>query len=583
MLILSRAALIVTIALALTAARAIRAQESVDDRLKKLEEKVETLSKENTSLKATIVDLQKIANRDEPPTDEGAIAIKSQIEEMIGSGTYETKIGRERLLTRDGGFVDNIIIGGEWRTRVDYRDNTADLLDRLDDNGLRLDYRFNLGFGFKIHDESTDPEQIPVNVSTWFEIQTAGRGANNTAESIPPGIAGSGGIGDFATRDNELDVVRLYQAYVRLDNILNTEGLMLQVGRQEMTYGSGLIVGTNEFFTGTVHDAIRLGFEIEKIEGTFNIFYAKEAAADGQVPPGISTGGLLTGAFRSTGDEDELLGMHSEWGFLDPVKLDFYYVYFNARSAPGTIRPDNVTSPNDPGVDAFGLNTLEGQIHTIGTWLHSDKLIDDVYLGLELAYQFGQDESHNDLDAGLIEFTFEWKLPVDSYNPRIYGGFYFAEGRDSGVAAGFSPLFISRHNNDPVFDRQYGPYSRFGNVDMIPSQNVFVIQAGFKFDPWQDWTLGLTYLYAWAHHSKEALSLTQAGVLFIDDRAIGHEVDLYARYRVSSHTDLFLNLSVFAPVADFFVFDFASTTNVTVFREDSAVAVGIFAQIQVRF
>jgi hypothetical protein len=572
--------------LAASTAQSAWSQGDVDQKLRQLESKLESVlselqavKSENQELRGTVARLSDdmAARTDEPAGDQ------SELERAINDlrKSEPTTFSEQPLLTRKNGFIDHMIWGGEWRTRVDYRHNTADLLDDIDDDGVRLDYRFNLGLGFVFQPEQREGGAVP-KIRTWFEIQAAGRGANNTAESIPSGLGVS--VGDFATRDNDLDIVRLYQAWIELDNMFSTEGLRLTIGRQEIRLGSELIIGTNEFFTGTVHDAVRLDFDIEAIQGKFHTFYAKEAASDGQVPPGLSTGGLSNGRFRSSGDEDELAAFYSEWGFLKPLSLDLYYIYYNARSAGSSIAPDNQTSPNDPAVDAFGLSTLEGQINTIGTWLHEDDmLLDGLYLGLETAFQFGEAEDGDSLDSFLVEFTGEYALPVESdMAPSVYFSYYFAEGPDAGLRNGFSTFFISRHNNVPVFNGEHGPFSRFGNVDMIPSLNVHVFQLGFRFNPDPNWTLGLSYLYSMANHSRSPFTINPLGTVFLDDRGIGHEIDLYGQYKIDTHAYLFLNFSVFVPDADFSIQP-VSDPNGPLQAFDTEVAVGVFAQIQVRF
>ena len=537
------------------------AQQSLEDRVTALEKLVGSLQTENAQLKETVAGFEATE----------ADGVEEAIQEVV----FSSYLGDKNLFRADGGFVNRMIWGGEWRTRADWRINTADLLSELDDAGFRLDYRFNLGVGFDLTPSGVDEGSNDLAVTTWFEFQAAGRGANNTAENIQSGIGV--GIGDFATRENDLDVLRLYQAYINLDHLFGQDDFSLKIGRQEIIFGSQLIMGTNEFFTGTVHDAIRFdyGFDGNRISA----FYAKEASSDGQVPPGIATGGLLTGQFRASGDEDEVMGLYGSFSFLDPVDVDAYYFFFNARDAQSFVAPVNVTSPNDPAIDAFGRSTLEGQIHTIGLWARSDRLVDDLFLSLEIAYQTGQEEDGDELDALLVELSTEYNLPFwEDSAPRIYFGYYFSEGPDHDMNNGFAPMFISRHNNDPL--RGHGGYSRFGNVDLIPAQNVHVIQAGFKFEPSEEWIVGLTWLYAWANHSRAQFGINPLGTVFLDDRSIGHEVDVYAKYRLSDQTDFFLNASVFFPEANFVIDSIASGT---LERFDTDMAFGLFAHIQVRF
>lgn len=560
-------------------ARPCSAQEEWKEAFDALLRQVEELRRENAELREEVTELK---------AEESSTVLEEELallrEDLAASAPYR-RLGTGPLFRRDGstGFADRIIYGGEWRTRGDARVNTADLLGELDDEGFRLDYRFNFGVGFLWDVGSSDESGESAKVKTWIEFQAAGRAANNTVENLPA-VAGSS-IGDFATRDNELDVVRLYQAYLQLDDILGVPSLMLKAGRQELIYGSKLILGTNEFYTGTVHDAVRVDYRAEFLgDANLSFFYAKEAAADGQVQPGLATGGLLAARFRASGDEDELVGIHmSDSTLLDPVLMDAYYVYFNSRSAPDSTRPDNSTSANDPAIDAFGRTILSGHIHTFGVWLRSDQLVEDFFFSLETAYQLGDDEEGETLDALAIELLVEWNLPfMRDENLRLHGGYYFAEGPDSGVGLGFSPLFISRHDNEPVTG--HGAFSRFGNLDVIPVNNVHVFHVGVKMNPDPSWTIGATWFYAVRNHSREQLTLNPIGNVFLDDRQLGHEIDLYAVHQVSRQIELFFNASLFLPVADFVIEQVFPTTPGDPFEKfDTDVAVGVYAQVQIRF
>ena len=130
---------------------------------------------------------------------------------------------------------------------------------------------------------------------------------------------------------------------------------------------------------------------------------------------------------------------------------------------------------------------------------------------------------------------------------------------------------------------RYGPYSRFGNIDLIPATNVHVFHGGLKFiDSETDWTVGLVYYFAMRHHTQsinDPLTISLLGNVFTDERAFGHEVDVYAVHRVSQQIELFFNLSVFIPESDFVVQQSVNTFN----KVGTDPAVGAYAQIQDRF
>lgn len=576
------ATMLAALAALLLGSTQVQAQEDWRDAFSRLQQEIESLRADNESLREELGEMA--------GGEDGLAAQIGRLREDLGAVNPTQKLSQGKVLGGNG-FADRMLWGGEWRTRADYRKNTTDLLDEVDDEGFRLDYRFNLGFGFQwgLKDQLENGGG-ETTITTWFEIQAAGRAANNTAESITSFQGAS--IGDFAARDNDLDFIRLYQAFIQVDNLLHIDGFGLKIGRQELKYGSGLILGTNEFYTGTVHDGLRFDLPMEYLGdgASISVFYTKQAASDGQFAAGLGNGSLISSQFRTSADEDELMGLYlSGVEPFDGLELDFYYVYFNARSFNGQNAPNNITSANDPLIDAFGSAPLGGRINTLGLWLRSDEIMDDqaLYLSIESAYQIGTTENEQDLNAWLIEILADLRLDFASSGPqelRIHGGYYFAEGRDSGADAGFSPLFISRHDNQPVHGNgRYGPYSRFGNIDLIPQTNVHVFHAGLKFiDAESNWSVGLVYYYAVRHHTQslnDALTTTLLGNVFTDERQFGHEVDLYAVHRVSQQIELFFNLSVFVPESDFVVQQSVGSFN----KLSTDPAVGAYAQIQVRF
>ncbi len=537
----------------------------VNERLSSLEKQVATLLSENAGLRA------KVDSMEENQADSGGMGgetdLSRAIEDVMSSGNFG-------VVSTPAG-VSALTFDGETRARLDFRSNTGDLRDDVDDDGLRLDFRFNLGMKYQFND----------NVTTYFEIQAAGRGSNNTAEDIASGIGGAG-AGAFEARGNELDEVRLYQAWVQLNDILGVDSLGLKVGRQELVYGSGLLLGSNNFFTGFVHDAVRIDYRIEGLSADVSFFYSKQGAADGQVTPGLATGGLFTGRFRASGDEDEMLGIYTafEPEGLDPLKIDVYWIYFNARSAGNGIRPDNVTTSADPGIDSFGRSVIGGRTHTIGMWARGDDIfVEGLYLSAEFAFQTGSDENDQDLNAFIVELAIEFRPSfLSDVNGAFYAGYYFAEGPDNGESQGFTPLFNSRHNNEPI--RGHGAYSRFGNIDFIPASNVHVFQIGFKFEPNPDWVLGVTYLFAALDESQNPLTFTPNGAAYADDGNLGHEIDIYAQYQMTEQTVFFFNFSVFIPTFDFFETNPFAVGNSNGFNKiDSDVAVAAYAQVRVTF
>ncbi len=544
--------------------------DGVKDRLADLENKVEVLLRENSDLRTKVSAME--ADRSQSDSD---AMIAGELERYVNALAYN----QDFSVVRPPSGVQEIYFRGEWRTRVDYRSNTGDLTDEIDDQGLRLDYKFNLGFGFILTPNATE-EGSALFIETYFEVQAAGRASNNTAEDLASSIGA--GAGGFEARGNELDEVQLYEAWIKLVNLFGVDDLTLKIGRQEIVYGSGLIMGSNDFFTGTVHDGLVVDIPLGG-GSTAHLFYAKEGAPDGLVNPGLATGGLLAGRFRASGDEDEILGIYTEIRneSLDPVEIDAYWVYFGAHEPNSNVSPINGTTSADPGIDSFGRAKIGGEFHTLGILLKSwDLLVDGLYLSAEFAYQIGDDETGADINAMVFEFTTEYALPfMEESRGRVFASYYFAEGPDGDSTQGFTPLFITRHKNSTSPGRGF---SRLGNIDFIPTQNVHVVQIGFKFEPAERWTAGVTYLTAFLNHSSESVTVVQTGQVFVDDRHLGHEIDFFAEYLHNSQTQFFFNVSVFIPEFDY-IFE-NPTSAATPFREvDSDLAFGAYAQVRVRF
>ena len=154
----------------------------------------------------------------------------------------------------------------------------------------------------------------------------------------------------------------LYQGFVEA-NLPGKDWLALKAGRQEFSYGSTFILGSDSFYDGLSFDAFRL--RVQPLEPlTVDLLGGRYATPFSDGLKGSLAGGYLTYApsedsaieayvFRDTGSPDRHSGEHLNiWGLrsmtkLGPLTLEFEPVYESGK----VINP--TTGAND-SISAFG-------------------------------------------------------------------------------------------------------------------------------------------------------------------------------------------------------------------------------------
>ncbi len=166
----------------------------------------------------------------------------------------------------------------------------------------------------------------------------------------------------FAGGSQESNTVSLYQGFVEVKTP-GKEWLSLKGGRQEFSYGSTFIIGTDSFYNGLSLDAARLRVRpsdpltidllvgsyatpfSDGIEGTLAGAYATWTLAEGNA--------LEAYAFRDSGSTNHRVGEYlAIWGLrgtarLGPVALEFEPVYESGQTF-------NAVSNTNDRIDAFG-------------------------------------------------------------------------------------------------------------------------------------------------------------------------------------------------------------------------------------
>ena len=468
------------------------------------------------------------------------VAEKSLFYQRPAPGTSQKRFLFETLT---GGLV----FTGLFRSRFEYRQNNIDFNSGpsgLDDRGVRFNGRFRLGIGAVLlgggEEAKGDPNRPEITALT--EFQAVGTFANNSFVNIPgPGTVPLPSAFNILTEPFE--EMALYQGYLHFERLLGRE-MYLKVGRQEIIFGNEFVLGNNAFYDGTVHDAILAQWKPGNL--SISAFFAIEAASDSNLVTGITDF-----------NEDHFAGLYATWEASRDVVVDAYALFFNSRS----VTPDLFLTGSTAFYFDGAVNpVMLGHFWTLGTrffWTGIDFLGGGLTLNAEAAFQTGKNSLMNpavtftnqSIHGWAGEFVANWRIdPVSDVQPMFTLGYYYAGGgKRSGTATGyplreigFQPLFINRHfdvSERGNSDRPYYPGGgRYGNMDIIPLNNVHIAKAGFSIAPSLNTEIGVDYVLA----------------VTADDEGygtglFGHEIDLFGVYQYSRNLQFVANFSVFFP------------------------------------
>lgn len=269
------------------------------------------------------------------------------------------------------------------------------------------------------------------------------------------------------------DDVEVYQSYVEANNMYGVP-LRLRVGRQELSFGSEWLVGTNDtswYFPGLSFDAIRLTYATDMF--SVDAFAAK-----------------LVETLNDFGDNDvDFYGIYGSYLGFEDIVIDAYWMF---------LRDDRA---------------LDVDLHTVG--LRGAGTVGAFDFDAEAAYQFGDTDVPNvDINAWATNLEAGYTFDV-SYQPRVFAGFAYLEGGD-GEDVSFNRLFSNWE------------YSEFlENTDL---SNAFVYRLGVSAMPTESVKLALAATYIVADE------VDSGGWWFWsweDDSDAGLELGLYADYNYS--------------------------------------------------
>jgi hypothetical protein len=525
-------------------AAAARGQEVelLKRRVAELEHTVVTQREEFTS---RLADLER---RLEEPRDEKTAELNERVTHLQNQLNSQGRLLRRPVAGASTPTADiftalqgGLVFTGLFRTRFGARANNVDFnggSDGIEDGGLRFNGCFRLGFGAVL---MADPDGTHEQITALTEFQSVGSFANNSYLQIPSASNVPVPVG-FNLLIEPFEVVSLYQGYVAFHRLID-KTVDLKVGRQELVFGSEMLLGNNSFQEGASHDGALVQWHPSD---TFQLsgFYTKEAGAD-----------LSLGSARSDFDEDEMAGLYAEWEPKRHLDFDAYALYFNARSAD---EDTFVTGSTAYMFDNSYRPPIFGHFFTLGarafvTDIRFCKSI--LSVNAEAAWQDGGDSSLDDpllpgersVGGWCAELLANYRIDPasDGLKPILTLGYYYAEGGENIANGdlGFQPLFINRHFESTLRGEReniYRPYwpggGRYGNMDEMPLFNVHLLKAAATIALSEKIEIGAGYLYA----------------VTADDEGYGtgtygQEIDVFGSYIFRDNVQFSANASVFFP------------------------------------
>lgn len=379
----------------------------------------------------------------------------------------------------------------------------------------------------------------------WGEdFRSAGGGGSYiTGADVRQAGAGAGSADD----------VEIYQAYIEANEMWGVP-LRLRVGRQELVFGTGWLLGNNttsSFFTGLSYDGVRLTYS----PGDFSLdaFWARL---------------VDTSPIEEDGDVD-LMGLYGSYYGFEDHEFDVYLIWLrDGRQLQDTFNFAAWT-PLALLEGAFGVDDYDPtNIYTVGL-----RGAGEVTMGfgvmdynVEAAYQWGNADSvgfafrkpaflffptYGDDDAEFGQFAAEATLGMTfdvTYQPRVWvGGAYFGgeDERDLSFGEWLESIVNPFYSPDASvsFNRLFSgtEYSEF----FTQLSNIAIARGGVDISPTESVDLSLLVTY---YEALEAFEVPPqfflggqrfvplAGLSFLGDEAdtdLGWEVGLYAEYRYS--------------------------------------------------
>jgi hypothetical protein len=445
--------------------------------------------------------------------------------------------------------LQNVLVGGELRIRANYYMNTlaspgpanliwpaAWLPQRPIGSGLAN------GLGilspFRWDDKGNDLDFIEqrtrLNVQADFtnevyafiELDSYDVWGEDFRSNYITGVDG---------RSVSIDDVEVYQAFVQAENMWGTP-FRLRIGRQELSFGSEWLVGTNDtsqLFTGLSFDAIRATYATD-------LFSVDAWAAM-----------LAEGGVAEEDEDVNFYGVYASYLGLEDITIDAYWMLVrDARSLNDT----NFVWFVEWLEDVFGLDDYDPTyLHTIG--LRGAGTIGAFDFELEGAYQtgdagqvgslfrpflYGDDGAEYDQWGANAEVGYTFDM---AWQPRVYLGYAYLGGEDNRDIDFWDWLLPFDDAEASVsFNRMFSNWEYSEFFDATTLSNAQVFRAGISAMPTESVELLLSAAYFDTLEEFDSPVYFDFGGFRIpiapfysfwtqeNDSELGLEVGLYATY-----------------------------------------------------
>lgn len=290
-------------------------------------------------------------------------------------------------------------------------------------------------------------------------------------------------------RANSSDDLEIYQAYIQARNVFQLP-LQLKIGRQELIFGSGWLVGNNYWFNPLTYlsfDAFRLTYEGDKF--TVDAFAAK-----------------LNESMKGFGKGDtDLYGIYATCTAVENISFDAYWLFLH----------DGATVQDTSNSVLFGwMEDLLGrgnyghtQFHTVGLrtageWNHVEFEAEAAYqygdasgVGVGFApYGYGDDSAWYNTWAGHFDvgYTFQVK-----FEPHIHVGADYYGGEDRrhiDFLDYINPFYKPRASVS--FNRLFSDYENDWFLDGGSLSNYWIAKTGVSAKPMEslETTFDVSYM-----------------------------------------------------------------------------------------
>jgi hypothetical protein len=283
--------------------------------------------------------------------------------------------------------------------------------------------------------------------------------------------------GQYDTASSGNSDIDLDLAYVTLKEFLYSP-LTLTIGRQEIKFGNGLIIGNaggvndvanipNDLSERKAFDALRATLNYDPL--VVDLIYAKVKQAD-----------------TTRNNTINLAGVNATYSLNSKVDLSAYY--FNKRNNDA-----DVTDVSESKGKADQANTLGALI--------SVRPIENLTTSLETAFQFGKNDSTNTNasrhDAWALQAMADYTFAKVKMTPSIGASYTYLSGGESTATrnGGWDSMFYDQALNNITYA-------------LLPFSNMSVVNLRASAKPVEDVTISANYGYYDRAKSEAGATLT---------------------------------------------------------------------------